>query len=133
MSHRTPTKNEFDDAYRERAACRDAVLEEPSLATAWDNIDAGTWEEENYVPDPQEFVAKNICFECPVRELCLRDALTDNEAEGLRAGFRFERGYVSKDDSRKIRKEFGLRAKIRKVAQVVYVKDNQVQELRTDD
>jgi len=133
VSHRTPTKTDFSDDFREKAACRDAVTAEPSLATAWDNIDAGTWEEDEYVPDPQALVAKNICYACPVRELCLRDALSDNEAEGIRAGYRFERGYVSRDDARKIQKEFNLRAKVRKVAQVVYVKDHQVQELRTND
>ncbi len=126
MSHRTPTKTEFDDEFRHRAACRDAVLAEPSLATAWDNIDVGTWEEGEYVPDPQALVAKNICFACPVRELCMRDALTDNEAEGIRGGYRFERGYVSKEDARKMYQEFGMRAKVRKTAKVVYVKNHEV-------
>lgn len=126
MSHRTPTKTDFSDEFREYAACRAVVQEDPSLTTAWDNIDVGTWEKGEFIPDPQAHVAKNICFACPVREACLRDALSDNEAEGIRAGYRFEKGYVSKEDARKMFKEFGFRAKVRKTAKVVYVKTNEV-------
>jgi hypothetical protein len=126
VSHRTPTKTDFSDEWREDAACRAAVTEEPSLSTAWDNIDEGTWEEDYFVSDPQAHVAKNICFACPVRKLCIEDALFDNEAEGIRGGFRFEKGYVSKEDARKMYKEFGLRAKVRKVASKPYVKTNEV-------
>lgn len=126
MSHRTPTKTDFSDAFRERAACREAVKEDESLATAWDNVDAGTWEQDSYIPDEQAHVARNICFACPVREACIRDALTDNEAEGIRGGFRFEKGYLSKEDARKLYQEFGLRAKVRKTASNPYVQTNEV-------
>jgi hypothetical protein len=79
------------------------------MATAWDNVDDG----ENYVPDPQEDVARALCINaCPVRERCLRDALRDNEAEGIRGGFRFENGAVSSKEGRAMFKEFGLRARI---------------------
>lgn len=126
MSHRTPTKTDFSDKWRADAACRAAVKEDPSLSTAWDNVDEGTWEKNKYVPDPQADVARKICDACPVRGLCLLDALSDNEAEGIRAGFRFERGYVTKHDARKIFAEFGVRAKVRKVKRIVNEKADEV-------
>ena len=114
MSHRTPTKTYFGDEFREDAACLKASKEEPAVQTAWDNIDEGTWEKDNYVPSPLAQVAKQICLSCPVRELCLVDAIEDNEAEGIRGGYRFENGYVMREDARKIYGQFELRAKVKK-------------------
>lgn len=114
MSHRKPTKTKFNDLWRDDAECSFIVAVEPEMETAWDNIDVGTWQKTETVPDSKADVAKNICFACPVREFCLRDALADNEAEGLRGGYRFEFGAVSKADARKIYNEWGLRAKVSK-------------------
>jgi hypothetical protein len=126
LSSKSPSKTEFDDAFRAKAACREAVKEEPSLATAWDNVDVGTWEEDYTIPDPQSLVAKNICFACSVREACIRDALSDNEAEGIRGGFRFENGYITKEDARKLYNEFGLRGKVRREPAIRYIRDEDV-------
>ena len=126
MSHKTPSKTEFADEFRAKAACREAVKEDPSLATAWDNVDVGTWAEDYTIPDPQSLVAKNICMACPVRGACLRDALEDNEAEGIRGGFRFENGYISKEDARLLYKEFGIRGRVRREPAVRYIRDEKV-------
>jgi len=119
LSHRKPTKTKFNDLWRDDAECSFIVAVEPEMETAWDNIDVGTWKKTETVPDENADVAKNICFVCPVREFCLRDALKDNEAEGLRGGYRFEFGTVSKNDARKIYNEWGLRAKVTKKARSV--------------
>lgn len=118
MSHRKPTKTQFIDLWRDEAQCALISKVEPEMQTAWDNIEVGTWEKTETVPDERADVAKIICFECPVREMCLRDALLDNEAEGLRAGYRFENGTVSKYDARKIFNEWGLRAKVSKKSRI---------------
>lgn len=88
------------------------------MQSAWDNIDVGTWEKTVTVPDPKADIAKVLCDDCPVKEFCLRDAIKDNEAEGIRAGYRFENGTVSREDSRKIFNEWGLRAKTSKKSRV---------------
>lgn len=84
------------------------------MQTAWDNIDVGTWKKTTTEPDLKADVARVLCWECPVREACLRDALKDIEAEGIRGGYRFENGTVSKEDARKIFSEWGLRARVSK-------------------
>jgi len=96
------------------------------MKTAWDNIDHGTWEKDDYRPDPLEGVAKNLCATCPVLELCLQDAIKDNESEGIRGGYRFERGTVSKEDAAEIFEKYGFRAKVRK-------RGNSVQEVQSDE
>lgn len=109
-----PTKVQFYDLWREDAACLEIVQVEPEMDGAWDNVDVGTWKSYASEPHSKAEVSKNICFGCLVRENCLRDALSDNEAEGIRAGYRFEDGRVSRRDARNIFNEWGLRAKILK-------------------
>jgi hypothetical protein len=122
VSQKVPSKTQFSDSYRRKASCKDAVTQDPTLVTAWDNVDVGTWKETVTVPDPQAETAKFICYACPVRRQCIEDALSDNEAEGLRGGYRFESGMLSKEDARKLLKEFSLRAKVRKAERVnVYI------------
>jgi len=119
VSKKKPTKTKFNDLWRDDALCLSAVSQDANLKKAWDNVDVGTWETPKYEPDPSEALAKSICnTACPVREKCLRDALSDNEADGVRAGFRFENGNVSNSDARVIFNEFGLRARVRKRVQV---------------
>ena len=110
------------------------------METAWDNIDVGTWEKTVTVPDSKADVAKEICIACPVREFCLRDALKDIEAEGIRGGYRFGNGTVPKGDARDIYNEWGLRAKVSKKSRanakgvaVEYDESEDVQEVRKND
>lgn len=50
--------------------------------------------------------AKRFCkTRCKVRDLCLQDALLDEEAEGIRGGFWFDSGRLPVADARKIRDE----------------------------
>lgn len=125
MSHRKPTKTQFIDLWRDEASCSAIVKVDPSMQSAWDNIDIGTWEKTVTEPDPKADIASALCEDCPVRELCLRDALKDNEVEGLRAGFRFENGTTSQNDARRIFNEWGLRARVSKKARVVMINDVQ--------
>ena len=76
-----------DDAWRERAACRDM---DPDLffpvgttGPALDQIEA----------------AKAICRVCPVRELCLEYALSTNQEAGVW-------GATSEEERRKLRKRW---------------------------
>lgn len=101
-------------SWTDEAACRGIVAVDPGMATAWDNIDKG----DHYEPDPQEQVAKAVCFDaCPVRDFCLRDAVSDPESEGLRGGYRFHMGGVDNREALKIKREFRLKVRvIRKTA-----------------
>lgn len=84
--------------WRERSACYKLVEAEPIFQTAWlvkDDVGASQ--------------AKALCAECPVRLDCLVDALGDPEAQGLRAGFYFDSGVVSRQDARAIMNEVGIR------------------------
>jgi hypothetical protein len=115
LSKKKPTKTKFNDLWRDDAMCLFVAATEEDMQTAWDNVDVGTWETAAYAPDPAENVAKTLCVSsCPVREKCLRDALSDNEVDGIRGGFRFENGNVSMSDAKVIFNEFSLRARVRK-------------------
>lgn len=135
MSHTVPSKTQFYDLWREEADCLAIVQVQPEMDGSWDNVDVGTWKSYSSEPHANAEVAKQICFSCPVREACLRDALSDNEAEGVRAGYRFEDGKVSRRDARNIFNEWGLRAKVKKTRTVVSedVESDEVQGVREDD
>ncbi len=90
------------DFWRKDAACFWAVSDNEELQNAW-------VEEDN----DSAYFAELICATCPVREACLMDALVDQDAEGLRAGFFFATGGVNSADARKIRQEFGVRPRTR--------------------
>jgi len=114
------------------------VAVEPEMATAWDNVDIGTYENPEFENDPKEDIAKAICIECPVREKCLRDAITDNEAEGIRGGYRFSFGNVSREEGKIIFNEWGLRARVAKQTRAYvpegqeYVESDEMQGVRED-
>lgn len=113
MSHRKPTKTKFNDLWRDQAKCLPIAQADPSMETAWDNIETGTWKKSEHNPSPLAPIAEEICVnQCPVRELCLKDAISDNEADGLRGGYRFEFGTVSRRVAQDIFNEFGLRARV---------------------
>lgn len=136
MSHRKPTKLQFIDLWRDEASCNFIVKVDKSMETAWDNIDVGTWQKTITEPDPKADIAKILCFDCPVRELCLRDAVNDNEAEGIRGGYRFENGTVSRSDARKIFHEWGIRTKVSKKARDKsedVIESEEVPEVREND
>lgn len=106
-------------SWEDDAFCRDAIALQPELVTAWDNIDHG----EKYLPDPQEDVAKRICAACPVRDMCIQDAVQSEISEGIRAGYRFHMGWVSRAEAREIQKEFGLKARVKRGQSSTYVQD----------
>lgn len=85
------------------ASCRKAVIEDPLLATAWDEPD-----------NPLIREAKTICDSCPVRRECVVDALNDEEAYGMRASVFFKFGSLLAKDNRSIKKEFGYATRTRK-------------------
>lgn len=86
------------DNWRKGAACHKALIADPTLRSAWfDQFD------EEYER------GKKICLGCPVRDLCLQDALNDPEAEGLRGGYWFDSGILPVSDAREIRDTMGLR------------------------
>jgi Transcription factor WhiB len=77
--------------------CRAAIAKDDTLDTAW--IDE---------THPYQDEAIEICLECPVRLLCLQNALEDEEAEGIRGGFWFDSGTVPVADARHISTKLGL-------------------------
>lgn len=87
-------------SWRWKAKCHEEVQAQPFLDAAW-----------NVKNDDNAKHAKSVCETvCPVRIDCLVDALQDKKAEGLRAGFFFDSGVVSRKDAKKILAEFGLTA-----------------------
>lgn len=79
------------------AACAPVTVQRPEMGKAW---------LEKY--HAREVKAKEICASCPVRKLCIEDALEDRHAEGLRGGVFFDAGQVTKDGAKEIRKEFRI-------------------------
>lgn len=130
MSHRKPTKTQFIDLWRDDSSCLPVVKVDPSMETAWDNIDVGTWEKTETVPDPQAEIAKQICYACLVRESCIRDAVKDNAAEGLRGGYRFEDGTLTRREAGRLYQELGIRAKVSKKSRAVIP---EVEDVESDD
>lgn len=126
MSHRKPTKTDFKDKWREKAACRATATVDRSMRTAWDNI----YEEEidDYVEDPQAETARQICFACEVRMECLSDAVADNMSEGIRGGYRFHQGTLSRRDARNLLNETGIQARVSKKQYIV--ETNKMPEVR---
>lgn len=110
-------------SWRDEAACRAIVAVEPEMATAWDNID----HDDHYEPDPQEAIARQACFSCPVREKCLREAIADPESEGIRGGYRFHMGSVDNRDALKIKREFNLKVKVLRRTSTRVIQVNNVQ------
>lgn len=87
----------MNDDWRMKSACHKVTEVDPLFQTAW--IVKG---------DVGSETAVSICEGCPVRALCLIDALSDPEASGLRAGYFFDYGVVSKKDARAILNEVGI-------------------------
>lgn len=79
------------------AACAEVTVQDRSMGAAWLDLE-----------HPKKEQAKEICEDCPVRMLCLQDAMEDLHAEGVRAGIEFEEGQVTKFEALKVRKWFGL-------------------------
>lgn len=79
------------------SACAPVTVARKEMGAAWlDQFHA------------RQVEAKEICATCPVRELCVRDALEDRHAEGLRGGVFFEAGQVTQEGAREIRKKFAI-------------------------
>ncbi|QIG57842.1 WhiB family transcription factor [Microbacterium phage PauloDiaboli] len=80
---------EYYPEWREDAACAQPETNRLYFTERdiWFHVDA---DEEGYDPQQKErdeVKALSICFDCPVRDLCLRDALEDKEAiYGTRGG-----------------------------------------------
>ena len=93
------------------ASCKAIVAQEPEMATAWDNVDTGVGSV--YVPDTLAPIAERICKEvCPIKDICLQKALADEEAEGIRAGFRFHMGKVSSRDAYTLKREHHVKVRV---------------------
>ena len=75
------------------------------------DIMGGAWDGPNEDGDRHVFhkEAKRICRDvCPVREFCLRDAMKDEEAQGLRGGYEFDGGKVPVGIAREIVENFDV-------------------------
>lgn len=95
-SSQTMNKHPARDEWEDQAECSTRKIRKTLPFKVWVN------------PTPtEEKLAKEICVHhCNVRTECLRDALNDKYAEGVRAGYRFEDGAVSQEDADDIKKTF---------------------------
>ncbi len=85
--------------WHDDAACNTATQTRDDMGLAWVHDEDGATTQE----------AKDICASCPVRRLCLQDAVDDPNAQGIRGGYRFHYGRaVSRDDLNSMRAE-GIR------------------------
>lgn len=90
------------DYWRKDAACAWLIADAPDMTNAW--------VEEN---GENSQYAEMVCEDCPVRKACLLDAVRDPESEGLRGGYYFTSGGVSSADGARIRRELGVRVRLR--------------------
>lgn len=81
--------------WEEEADCAVAAKTIPMINTAWDST-----------TDPMSPQAIEICESCPVRELCLIDAVRDPMSQGIRGGFMFSMGRIHFKDEKRIKKLF---------------------------
>lgn len=88
----------LQEEWRDESECYWRAKKDAFLESAW--VD-----EEH----PLKSAAKQICLSCPVRLLCLQDALDDEEAQGIRGGYEFDGGTVPVAVAREIRDTLGLR------------------------
>ena len=90
-------------AWRDEAECALVVEIKPYMQGAWD----GPNEED--IRHPYSDQAQEICqTECAMRLMCLKTALTNPEAQGLRGGYEFDGGTVPVADAREIVQEHNL-------------------------
>lgn len=80
--------------WRDEAACGTPP---EGMETAW--IDEA---------HPSKEIAEEICDSCPVRKLCLLDAVKDTRSQGLRAGMWFDTGRLWRKDRQKLLVDFGI-------------------------
>lgn len=99
-----PTITDVDAPWRSEAACREQFLEDPAFALKWDSTDRKSVEFQ---------AASEVCKDCPVRYLCVEDAVADPTARGNRGGFAFVKGVVCRTDAARIESELGLTARTR--------------------
>lgn len=87
-----------EPSWRDDAAC---AMPAAGMEDAWISEDRS-----------DEMKARATCYsKCKVRYQCLLDAMTDEEAEGIRAGFHFDAGALDVRDRTKLRREFGFSAR----------------------
>lgn len=92
---------DLDAPWRAEAACRAEFLQDPLAALMWDTTDRSSLAFKR---------ASEICKTCPVRDLCVPDAVADSTSNGVRGGFGFHKGTVLATDAERIKNEFGLTA-----------------------
>jgi len=90
------------------ALCFKIVSRHPFMENAWIDEEGPLLEE-----------AAKICKDCPVRKMCLQEAIDSAdrpmlEETGVWGGFLFLRGIVSRKDARTIKEDFGITAKTRR-------------------
>lgn len=103
----TPVTTNVKADWREDSACSAAVEENPIIVSAWDDENS-----------PMRTIADSICESCPVRMICLVDAIEDENSFGNRGGFFFDRGAVSTREHRNLGRNLGLQARKRQKTRV---------------
>lgn len=83
--------------WRADSSCHKATEENPLLLNAWIS-ELGL----------NRHQAKKICRSCPVKLICLAEALQDPHAEGMRAGYWFSNGKLTAQDRHEIERLYGL-------------------------
>ncbi len=87
----------MDAKWRERSLCHRYLEVNPTFIEAWSEK-----------VGQRRIIAQQICEACPVRIDCLLDALSDDDAEGMRGGFFFQAGVTTRVDQRRIQELTGV-------------------------
>lgn len=91
--------------WRDEAACLSTAMDVDGFESAWITED-----------HPARAEAAGICMnDCEVRNTCLLTALLDPTAEGMRGGFWFTRGALTRKDRNKFKREFPEYAEAAKI------------------
>lgn len=91
------------EPWRRKAECADKSVKVPPMMGAWDGPN------EDGERHPMHYAAREICLTgCPVQLECLKDAVQDPEAQGLRGGYEFDGGKVPVGVAREIALTHGI-------------------------
>jgi len=102
MNYAFPPFSDLNAPWRDEGTCKDNYGNDEFAPDAWVSEFSISFDQE-----------RKACRECKVRMECLVDALMDPDSEGLRGGFYFEQGKLSREDARDLWNELKLKAKVR--------------------
>lgn len=102
MNYAFPPHSDLFAPWRDRAACNEKAGTGDFAPNAWVDEYSLSVKAEN-----------EVCEACPVKDICLMDAILDPDAEGRRATFYFEQGKLTRAEAHRLWIEHKIKARIR--------------------